>query len=151
MRLRLVLVLAMTAACLLAALSPAGAVELIFNTQEFAPFTYSEGGVVKGPVKDLTIDMTPQDEAAFQKLSVGRVQAVFSNRDVGYGLSRSFGITNIRYTGRQQSLKYYVGFSQKFTDKALVDQFSAAFRTLHKQGVIQEILTRNRMDPAPLE
>jgi len=254
MRLRLVIVLAMTAACLLAALSPAGAAELIFNTQEFAPFTYSEGGVVKGPVteivrkvcaemriecpirslpwrraqqeveegkangmfaigwnaerakwlyfsppiviteygffvrnenplvfkqnadvkgytvgvfgpsntstalekiraevKDLTIDMTPQDEAAFQKLSVGRVQAVFSNRDVGHDLSRSLGITNIRYTGRQQSLKYYVGFSQKFTDKALVDQFSAAFRTLHKQGVIQEILARYRMDPAPLE
>src|SRR5215475_36890 len=250
----LLVVLAISAVAISTPFRSAAAVELIFNTQEFAPFNYSERGVVKGPVaeiirkvcaemridcpmrslpwrraqqeveegkahgmfsigwnaerakwlyfsppiviteygffvrnenplvfkqnadvkgytvgvfgpsntstalekikaevKDLTIDMTPQDEAAFQKLSVGRVQAKFSNRDVGYGLSRSLGITNIRYTGRQQSLKYYVGFSQKFTDKALVDQFNAAFRTLHKQGVIQEILARYRMDPAPLE
>jgi polar amino acid transport system substrate-binding protein len=106
---------------------------------------------IKAEIGDLTVEMTPHDEAAFRKLSLGRVRAVFSNRDVGYDLIRKLGITNIRYAGRQQTLKYYVGFSQKFTDKKLVDQFNATFRTLHKQGVIQEILTRYRMDAAPLE
>jgi polar amino acid transport system substrate-binding protein len=106
---------------------------------------------IKAEVGDLTIDMTPDDEAAFRKLSLGRVKAVFSNRDVGYDLMRKLGITNVRYSGRQQTLKYYIGFSQKFTDKKLVDQFNVTFRTLHKQGVIQEILTRYRMDAAPLE
>src|SRR5262249_137295 len=38
---------------LLAVLRPAGAAELILNTQEFAPFTYSDGGVVKGPVTEI--------------------------------------------------------------------------------------------------
>ena len=106
---------------------------------------------IKAEVGDLTIDMTPDDKAAFRKLAMGRVKAVFSNRDVGYDIAQHLGITNVRYTGRQQSLKYYIGFSQKFTDRRLVDQFNAAFRALHKQGVIQEILTRYRMDAAPLE
>jgi polar amino acid transport system substrate-binding protein len=106
---------------------------------------------IKAEVGDLTIDMTPDDKAAFRKLSLGRVLAVFSNRDVGYDVTRTLGITNIRYAGRQQTLKYYIGFSQKFTDKKLVDQFNATFRILHKQGAIQEILARYRMDAAPLE
>jgi polar amino acid transport system substrate-binding protein len=106
---------------------------------------------IKAEIGDLTIDMTPDDLAAFRKLSLGRVKAVFSNRDVGYDTARQLGITKIRYSGRQQTLKYYIGFSQKFTDKKLVDQFNATFRVLHKQGVIQDILTRYRMDAAPLE
>jgi polar amino acid transport system substrate-binding protein len=100
---------------------------------------------------DLTIDMTPHDEPAFRKASLGRVRAVFSNRDVGYDLIKQLGITNLRYTGRQQSLKYHVAFSQKFADKKLVDQFNETFRALHKQGVIREILARYRMDPVALE
>jgi polar amino acid transport system substrate-binding protein len=106
---------------------------------------------IKTELGDLTIDMTPDDEAAFRKLSVGRVKAVFSNRDVGHDLIRKLGLTNLRYAGRQQTLKYYIGFSQKVTDKKLVDQFNTAFRGLHKQGAIQDILARYRLDAAPLE
>jgi polar amino acid transport system substrate-binding protein len=106
---------------------------------------------IKAEIQDLAIDMTPDDEAAFKKLSLGRVQAVFSNRDVGTDLLRKLAISNVRYAGRQQSLKYYVGFSQKFAAKELVDQFNATFRTLHRQGVIGDILRRYRMDSAALE
>jgi polar amino acid transport system substrate-binding protein len=106
---------------------------------------------IKAEIKDLTIDMTPDDEAAFRKLSIARVDAVFSNRDVGYDLIRKLGLKNLRYAGRQQSLKYYIGFSQKFTDKKLVDQFNVGFRNLHKRGVIQGILGKYKMDAAPLE
>lgn len=106
---------------------------------------------IKADLQDLTIDMTPDDRAAFKKLSLGRVQAVFSNRDVGYDVLRKLGITNVRYAGRQQTLKYYIGFSQKFTDKKLVDEFDATFRRLHRQGVIQQVLKAYRMDAAPLE
>jgi polar amino acid transport system substrate-binding protein len=106
---------------------------------------------IKAEVKDLTIDMTPDDESAFRKLSLGRVKAVFSNRDVGYALMRKLGITNVRYTGRQQSLKYYIGFSKKFSDKQLVDLFNATYRALHRQGAVAEILTRYRMTAATLD
>jgi polar amino acid transport system substrate-binding protein len=76
---------------------------------------------------------------------------VFSNRDVGYDVLRRLGIANVRYAGRQQTLKYYVGFSQKYTKKKLVDEFNATFRRLHKQGVIQQVLARYKMDAAALE
>jgi len=106
---------------------------------------------IKTEVGDLRIDMTPDDESAFRKLSLGRVNAVFSNRDVGLDRLRKLGITNIRYAGRQQALKYYIGFSQKVTDKKLVDQFAATYRALYKQRVIHEILGRYHMEPAVLE
>jgi ABC-type amino acid transport substrate-binding protein len=95
--------------------------------------------------------MTPDDESAFRKASAGGVRAVFSNRDVGCDAIKKLGITNLRYTGRQQSLRYYVAFSQKCADKKLVDQFDETFRALHKQGVIREILGRYRMEPVTLE
>ena len=106
---------------------------------------------IKAEIKELTIDMTPDDESAFKKLSLGRVDAVFSNKDVGNDMMRKLSIKNIRYSGRQQSLKYYIGFSQKFTDKKVVDEFNATFRSLYKRGVIQEILTKYKMDAAQLE
>jgi polar amino acid transport system substrate-binding protein len=106
---------------------------------------------IKTELGDLTIDMTPDDLAAFRKLSLGRVQAVFSNRDVGYDALRRLGITNVRYSGRQQTLMYYIGFSQKSTDKKLVDEFDATYRRLHKQGVIQQVLKAYKMDAAVLE
>jgi polar amino acid transport system substrate-binding protein len=95
--------------------------------------------------------MTPDDESAFKKLSLGRVDAVFSNKDVGNDMMRKLDIRNVRYSGRQQSLKYYIGFSHKFTDKTLVDQFNAIFRNLYKRGLIQEILAKYHMEPAQLE
>ena len=106
---------------------------------------------IKAEIKDLTIDMAPDNGAAFKKLSVSRIDAVFSNRDVGNELMRKLGIRNIRYAGRQQILKYYIGFSQKFTEKKLVDQFNMAYRNLHKRGIIQEILSKYKMDAAQLE
>jgi polar amino acid transport system substrate-binding protein len=106
---------------------------------------------IKAEIKELTIDMTPDDESAFKKLSLGRVDAVFSNKDVGNDMMHKLGIRNVRYSGRQQSLKYYIGFSHKFTDKRLVDQFTQTFRSLHKRGVIQEILGKYHMEAAQLE
>jgi polar amino acid transport system substrate-binding protein len=106
---------------------------------------------IKVEIKDLTIDMTPEDETAFKKLSLGRVDAVYSNRDVGNFLIGKLNLNNLRYAGFHTGLKYYVGFSQKFTDKKLVDQFNATFRNLHKRGVIQEILAKYKMNSAPLE
>lgn len=106
---------------------------------------------IKAEIKDLTIDMTPDDPAAFKKLSLGRVDAVYSNRHVGYDLIAKLSLTNLRYAGVHTGLKYHIGFSRKHTDKKLVDQFSATFRNLHKRGVIQEILAKYKMNTAQLE
>jgi polar amino acid transport system substrate-binding protein len=79
------------------------------------------------------------------------VAAVYSNRDVGYDLIAKLSLTNLRYAGVHTELKYHVGFSQKFTDKKLVDQFNATFRNLYKRELIQEILAKYHMEAAQLE
>jgi polar amino acid transport system substrate-binding protein len=100
---------------------------------------------------EFKVEETPDDYAAFKKLSLGRVDAVFSNKEVGDRVLQKLELKNVRYAGRQQVLKYYIGFSQKFVDKKLVDRFNSDFAALHKQGVIQEILSRYGMNAAALE
>ena len=113
MRAWIVVALSVALTSLLALARLAAAEDLILNIQDLAPFNYEVNGMVSGPaadvirrvVKDLTIDMTPDDESAFCKLASCRVKAVFSNRNVGYDLLKKLGITNVRYSGRQQTLK----------------------------------------------
>ena len=59
---------------------------------------------IKNEIQDLTIDMTPDDEAAFRKLSVRRVKTVYSSKDVGYALIKKFKLENIRYAGEHKML-----------------------------------------------
>ncbi len=106
---------------------------------------------IKAKIKDLTIDQRSDDESGFRKLSKGRVTAVYSNRDVGYAMIKKLNLKNIRYAGQQKKLKYFIGFSQQYTDKKIVDQFNAAFINLHKRGIIQNILKAYSMEPAVLE
>jgi polar amino acid transport system substrate-binding protein len=53
MRSRIPLALALVLGALLAPTRPGGAAELIFNTQDFAPFNYAVNGVVSGPAADV--------------------------------------------------------------------------------------------------
>lgn len=100
---------------------------------------------------DLTIDLRPDDESGFIKLSQGRVDAVYSNKDVGYALMGKLSLTNIRYAGRSKKIKYYIGFSQQYTDRDLVERFNATCRELQKNGTIPEILKKYSLEPDETE
>lgn len=106
---------------------------------------------IKAQIQDLTIEMRANDEAGFKKLSLGRVDAVFSNRDVGLALIAKLGLKNLQYAGAQRILQYYIGFSQQYADKQLVERFNATFRDLHKRGEIHKILGKYHMEAAKLE
>lgn len=106
---------------------------------------------ITSKTENITTDLRPDDESGFRKLSRGRIDAVYSNRSVGYALLKKMGIGNIRYAGAHKQLNYYIGFSQAFTDRKLVDRFNAKFLELHKQGVIGRILERYHMDPADMK
>lgn len=100
----------------------------------------------------IQIDMRPDDEAGFKKLSRGRLDAVFSNRDVGFALLGKLNLKDaIRYAGPSKSLKYYIGFSQEHNDKKVLEQFDAAYLSLYKAGVIKEILDRHQMEISFIE
>jgi polar amino acid transport system substrate-binding protein len=106
---------------------------------------------IKAQIGDLTIEMRANDEAGFKKLALSRVDAVYSNRDVGNHLIAKLGLNNIRYAGMHRTLQYYIGFSQEHTEKTLLEQFNRSFRELHKRGVIHQILGRYTMQAAALD
>jgi polar amino acid transport system substrate-binding protein len=106
---------------------------------------------VKAQIGDLTIDMSPKDESAFHKLSLGRADAVYSNRDVGNYLIKKLGLTNLRYAGRQRALEYYIALSQHYVEKPLVDRFNAALVELFRRGEAQAILRQGGLTPTDLK
>ncbi len=97
------------------------------------------------------IRMTPGDEAGFRQLPVGRVDAVYSNRAVGEAMIERLGLKDIRYAGQHRPLDYYVGFSRRYADPDMVQQFVAAFRKLQATGEINRILSGYRLQPAIAE
>ena len=106
---------------------------------------------IQSQIQDMTIDMRPDDEAGFKKLSLGRVDAVYSNKAVGFELIAKLGLKNIRYAGVHRLLTYYVGFSQQYTAKDIVDRFNTTFMDLYKRHIIQEILAKYDMEAAKLD
>ncbi len=100
---------------------------------------------IRDQLGDLTIEMKGDDESGFRKLSLGRVDAVFSNRDVGNDMVARLGLENIRYAGAQRSLNYYIGFSKAFNDADVVARFNARLAVLIEEGVVGEILSEHNM------
>lgn len=95
---------------------------------------------LKPSIPGMSIDVSPTDDAAFLKLEKGMAKAVFSNRDVGQALIKKLGLKNVRYAGKQSSLKYYIGFSKQAVPKASLEAFNAAYRRLYKAGRIHDIV-----------
>ncbi len=99
----------------------------------------------------ITVDMRPDDESGFKKLARGRLDSVYSNRDVGFALIAKLGLTDkIRYSGPQRKLKYYVGFSMAHNDMTVLEDFDAAYRKLHQSGEVKKILDKYSMEVAEL-
>ncbi|MBF0449293.1 MAG: ABC transporter substrate-binding protein [Candidatus Magnetomorum sp.] len=106
---------------------------------------------IKHEMSDFYIDMEDNDESGFRKLSVERVNAVYSNRDVGYSLLNKLKLENIRYAGPHRRLSYYFGFNPQLTPTRWIQLFNQAYVKLFHSGKIREILKKYHMEPAPLE
>jgi len=104
---------------------------------------------IKIEMADFYIDMEDNDESGFRKLSVKRVNAVYSNRDVGYSLINKLGLTNIRYAGAHCKLFYYFAFNPTLTPNQWIEQFNETYRILYRSGRIHQILNAYQMIPAP--
>ena len=90
--------------------------------------------------------------ARLRVLALDRLDAVYSNRDVGFALIAKLGLTDkIRYSGTHRKLKYYIGLSMAHNDKSVLDRFDAAYRKLHEAGVVKKILDRHSLQVADLE
>jgi polar amino acid transport system substrate-binding protein len=109
--------------------------------------------IVKSNHKPINIQIKYDDIPLFKMLNNGNrnITAVYSNKDVGNKIIQQLKLKNIRYAGTQKSLNYYIGFSQQYTDKALVDKFNAALKKLHQTKQLQNILTRYQMTAAEID
>jgi len=106
---------------------------------------------IKRIIKDLRVDFSPDSATCFKKLSHGQIDAVYSNKSVGKCLINRLHLNNIRYAGRDRTLEYYIGFNQKYTNKASVDKFNDKFEEFHKKGIINEVLSMYGMESADLK
>ena len=97
-------------------------------------------------LKPIKIDERPHDEAGFRKLVLKRVDAVFSNRDVGFALAAKLGVKDkVRYAGKTKELNYYIGLAIAHNDPELIKRFVSAVSELDQAGAIREILDKYSM------
>lgn len=97
------------------------------------------------------IDMSYDDIEVFKNLSVKRLDAAFSNKDVGYAYINKFKLANIKYAGFHKKLKYYIGFNKESCDKKTVELFNKKYKLLYKKRVIHKILKKYKLKPAKLK
>lgn len=88
----------------------------------------------------VSIKMYPQGETGFRQLSRNRVDAVYSNRDVGLAMLEQMGIKGVNYSGPHRELSYFVGFPKQSVDSQGVEDFSQAYLKLLRSGEIDLLL-----------
>ena len=100
-------------------------------------------------LKPIIIDERPDDDSGFKKLAVGRLNAVYSNRDRGNEVIRKHKLSeNVRYAGANKTLQYYVGFSRAGNDPRLLDRFDQAYLDLYREGFIEKIMKKYHLQAA---
>ena len=97
---------------------------------------------------NINIDITPDDLTQFRKLSRCRVDAVYSNRDVGLSAIKRLKLSNISYAGTEKSLNYYIAFSKKYTPSVLVRKFNISLSQMKESGRLQQILQKYGLQAA---
>jgi polar amino acid transport system substrate-binding protein len=101
-------------------------------------------------LEPINIEKRPDDASGFRKLAVGRLDAVYSNRDRGYMIIEAEGLQNkIRYAGGHQGILYYAGFTRVFADTQLLDRFDKVWEAIFEEGEGQRIIQKYGLEPAP--
>lgn len=101
-------------------------------------------------ITPIEIDGRPDDSAGFRKLSAGRLDAVFSNRDRGQDIINRDEIgAKVRYAGKHKALFYYAGIRKTYPDQRIVDRFFASWEALFDEGAAQKIIRSAGLEPAP--
>lgn len=121
---------------------PSNTSRSLFNLQE----QLKNSG--KGSFK---IDMRPNDEPGFQKVSKGRIDAVYSNKDVGLSIIKKLLLKNVKFSCYHRKLEYFIGFSMEHNDKKVFDKFNEGLKNFNKSGELQKILDHWSMKAAVIK
>jgi ABC-type amino acid transport substrate-binding protein len=60
-------------------------------------------------------------------------------------------LTNLRSAGTEHVTQYYIGLSQHYVEKAVVDRFHAALVELYRREEAQAILRQGGLTPTDLK
>ncbi|WP_421903054.1 substrate-binding periplasmic protein [Maridesulfovibrio sp.] len=93
------------------------------------------------------ITLTPDALTQFKRLSRCRVDAVYSNREVGQALIREIKAKNIKYNS-QKKLNYYIAFPKKYVSTGFVKKFSREIKRMKESGELKKILDKYHMQMA---
>lgn len=97
----------------------------------------------------IIIEERPDDTSGFRKLTIGRLDAVYSNRDRGRMIIDAEGLQDeIRYESGYQEILYYAGFARTFKNSQLLDRFDKVWKRLFKNGEAQNIIHKYGLEPA---
>lgn len=97
----------------------------------------------------LIIDGHPDDAAGMRKLAAGRLDAVYSNRDRGWGIVADEGLDGqVRYAGAHKAILYYAGIAKAYPDREVAERFFDAWRALYDDGTAQALIEAYGLEPA---
>ncbi len=110
------------------------------------------GAMAKAGLKPIQIDGHPDDAAGLRKLAAGRLDAVYSNRDRGWGSVVAEALDGkVRYAGQHKAVLYYAGITKDYPHQELVQRFFDAWRALFASGAAQRIIEGYRLEPASVD
>jgi polar amino acid transport system substrate-binding protein len=108
------------------------------------------GAMVEAGLEPIEIDGHPDDAAGLRKLAAGRLDAVYSNRDRGWGIVAAEALDDkIRYAGQHQAILYYSGITKDYPRQEVVARFFAAWHALFASGEAQRIIEGYGLELAP--
>lgn len=117
------------------------------NTQKSLTKIRDELYVKKG--KTFEISVQPSSTGVnIRKLSIGRLDGVYINRDIGADQLKKLNIDNVDYAFSMKQLNYYIGFSKVKNNgkrKALIHQFNQSIFSIRNQGIIKTITEKYGM------
>ncbi|WP_421866119.1 substrate-binding periplasmic protein [Motiliproteus sp.] len=89
---------------------------------------------------DFEIIEVSDSQTGFRLLDVGRVSAVYSNRDVGYSLIRAGGYQQMHYAVADRKLDYFIGFNPELVESDWLDAFNQQLERMAESGETERIL-----------
>ena len=94
----------------------------------------------------------PDDAAGMRKLAVGRINAVYSNRDRGWGIVKNEGLVGkVRYAGADKEILYYAGIRKNYPNREIVARFFETWRALYADGTAPKIIEAYGLESAITE
>jgi polar amino acid transport system substrate-binding protein len=106
-------------------------------------------GMGEGGIVPIEIDGHPDDAAGLRKLAAGRLDAVYSNRDRGWGIVATEALDGeVRYAGAHKAIFYYAGITKDYPQQDVVDRFFDVWARLLSSGEIERIIESYGLEAA---